>query len=185
MSETATLAPHRVSAQETTDRLALQHLGVAYGHAVDRRDYELLRSLYHDDAVDDHRPFFTGTADDYVAWLPGMMANWSATSHRIVSMLHLIDGDQAEGELAASAWHRTLDGKRDFIAHGRYVDRYERRGGVWRFARRAFILDWSEDREVVQGDDFGTDGVATGRAGADDPVYALLTLFGSDRRGRN
>jgi len=184
VSDAVTLAPHVVTPQETADRLALQHLGVAYGHAIDRRDYALLRSLYHDDAIDDHRPFYTGSADGFVASLPGMMANWSATSHRVVAMLHLIDGDRAEGELVATAWHRTLDGGRDFIAHGRYVDRYAKRGGIWRFAHRAFILDWSEQRRAAQDDDFGTEGVAIGRAGGDDPVYRQLLMFGADRAER-
>ena len=39
---------------EVRDRMALQHLVTAYGHGIDRRDYGLLASLYHDDAVDDH-----------------------------------------------------------------------------------------------------------------------------------
>jgi hypothetical protein len=184
VSDPVTLAPHAISIQQACDRQALQHLAVAYSHAIDRRDYELLRSLYHDDAIDDHRPFYTGSADGYVAWLPSMMASWAATSHRIVSMLFLIDGEDAEGELAATAWHRTLDGTRDFVAHGRYVDRYSKRAGVWRFAHRAFILDWSEEHTVAAADDFGTDGVATGRSGGDDPVYSLLPMFGADRSRR-
>lgn len=165
--------------------MALQHLGTAYCHAIDRRDYALLATLYHEDGMDDHSPYYCGSAEGYVAWLPTMMANWSATAHRIDTTLYLIDGDRAEGELRATAWHRTLEGSRDFIAHGRYVDQYERREGVWRFLRRAFILDWSEERAVVQADDFGSDGVATGRAGSDDPVYRFLPMMAKDRAANN
>lgn len=181
---TGSLRPHLFDAGEAVARLAIAHLGAAYCHAVDRRDYALLASLYHADAIDDHSPYYCGPAAEYVAWLPTMMANWSATAHRIDTAVHMIDGDYAEGELRATAWHRTLNGTRDFIAHGRYADQYARREGLWRFLRRAFILDWSEERTVDHGDGFGSDGVATGQAGPDDPLYRLLPMIGADRARR-
>jgi hypothetical protein len=165
---------------EAEDRSALQHLVTLYCHAVDRRDYGLLRSLYHDDAIDDHGAMFCGSPDDYVAWLPGMMAHWQATRHSLTNMLFLLDGDAAEGELVTDAWHRTLDGTRDIIAHGRYLDRYQRRDGAWKFWRRSLVLDWMEERAVTEasGPD---DGVAKGCAGADDPCFARLPLFRAHR----
>lgn len=177
----ATRRPHVIDADEIAVRLALHHLVAAYCHAIDRRDYALLATLYHDDAIDDHSPYYCGPAAGYIAWLPSMLANWRATSHRVDTGFYVIDGDQAEGEVRATAWHRTSDGKRDFIAHGRYADRYTRENGIWRFQRRAFILDWSEDRAVETGDDFGSEGVAVGCAGEEDPVYRLLPLMGADR----
>ncbi|MCX7283498.1 MAG: nuclear transport factor 2 family protein [Novosphingobium sp.] len=172
------LAPHVIAVDELAASEALRHLASAYGHAVDRRNWALLRSLYHDDAVDDHTPYYCGPVDGYIAWLPGMMADWKATMHTALSCLFAIDGDHAQGEIAARAWHLTLDGTRQFVAWGRYADHYARRDGVWRFARRSFILDFAEDLPVAGGDDFGSEGVGTGRAGADDPVFARLSLFG-------
>ncbi|WP_353227351.1 nuclear transport factor 2 family protein [Novosphingobium sp.] len=171
------LAPRAIDPQAGADREALRHLVAAYGHGVDRRDWALVRSLYHDDATDDHRPYYNGSASGYVDWLPGMMANWRATSHAMLSALYVLNGDRAEGEVVARAWHLTLDGTRQFVAWGRYADRYERRDGVWRFAHRSFILDQAEDLPAPAGDDFGSTGVDTGRAGADDPVYTRLPLF--------
>ncbi len=59
-----TLAPHCIPPEEAADRAALRHLADAYCHAVDRRDYALLLSLYHEDAIDNHAPYFTGTAKE-------------------------------------------------------------------------------------------------------------------------
>lgn len=160
--------------------MALRHLVDAYGHGVDRHDWALLRTLYHPDAIDDHTPYYCGSASGYVDWLPQMMANWRATMHTAFSQLLVLDGDRAEGEVTARAWHLTLDGTRQFIAWGRYADHYERRGGVWRFARRSFILDHAEDLPANAGDDFGSDGVGRGQAGAGDPVHARLGMFGGD-----
>lgn len=181
MSEAGTVRPHIFDAQEVLDRAALQHLVTAYCHGIDRRDYALLRTLYHDDAIDDHTPYYCGPAEGYIDWLPTIMDTWKATSHSVGNMLFLIDGDRAEGEIGARAWHLTLDGTREFIAWGRYADRYERRDGVWRFLHRSFILDHAEDRAVAAGSDYGADGVGTGKAGPEDPVYERLPLLGKER----
>ena len=90
-----------MSDREHLDRIALQHLIWSYCHAIDRRDYALLRSLYHDDAIDDHGAMFCGSPDAYVAWLPTMMANWQATAHTVTNMLFLFENDHAEGEIPA------------------------------------------------------------------------------------
>ena len=177
MSDRLALAPHAIDAEELAARESLRHLVAAYGHAIDRRDWGLLRTLYHDDAIDDHTPYYCGPVDGFVAWLPGMMANWRATMHTAISCLFAVDGDEAQGAITARAWHVTLDGSRQFVAWGRYADHYAKRSGVWRFARRSFILDFTEDLPAVAGDDFGSTGVGTGTAGGDDPVHARLSLF--------
>ncbi len=180
-----TLEPRALDMQHLLDRAALERLVLSYCHGIDRRDLKLVRSLYHDDAVDDHGAMFCGSPDEYVAWLPGMLANWQATSHTVTNMLFLIQGDHANGEHPTVAWHRTADGTRDLIAHGRYLDQYERRDGVWKFLRRNLVLDWMEERAVggASGGEVD-DGVERGRGGADDPVYQVLGLFEADRAGR-
>jgi hypothetical protein len=34
------------------------------------------------------------------------------------------------------------------IAHGRYLDHYEKRGGIWKFLRRSLVLDWVAEHAV-------------------------------------
>jgi len=161
------------------DTMALQRLAWTYCHAIDRRDYRLLRSLYHDDAVDDHGEMFCGTPDQYVAWLPSMLAQWEATSHVISNTLFLIDGARAEGQLVTAAYHRSADGLRELSAHGRYLDVYEKRGGIWKFLRRSLVLDWTSERAVstqieVAGSRLG---IAIGRASTSDPCFLRLPMF--------
>lgn len=161
------------------DNFALQQLVLSYCHGIDRRDLDLVRSTYHDDAIDDHGGMFKGSPDAFVAWLPSMLANWSATAHIIHNSLFLIDGDHAEGESWLTAYHRTADGGREIIAHGRYIDACERRDGVWRFYRRALALDWAEEHDVQSS--ALTEGAAMGQSSRDDPAYKLLPLFRTQR----
>ena len=175
------LAPRAMTLDEVLDLAALQKLAWTYCHAVDRRDFRLLRSLYHEDAIDDHGAAFRGTPDEYIAWLSMVLAQWEATSHAISNSLFLIDGTQAQGELLTSAYHRARDGNKEMIAHGRYLDHYEKRDGVWRFLRRTLVLDWIEERSVIEtaAQDMG---IALGRASAQDPCYERLPLFRAQRR---
>ncbi len=179
----ATLEPHVVGMSEMLDKFALQQLAWTYCHAIDRGDLKLVRSLYHDDAIDDHGPMFSGSPDEYVAWLPSMLANWEMTSHVISNMLFLIDGNQAEGELVVLAYHRTpAPGSREIIARGRYLDRYEKRDGIWRFFRRSLVLDAMEERATPMGDGPSLDeGMEKGRPDAGDPCFTRLAMFERQR----
>jgi hypothetical protein len=184
-SPSASLAPHAASLEEMLDTFALQKLAWTYCHAVDRQDFALLRSLYHDDAIDDHGAMFRGSPDEYVAWLPSMLARWQATAHLISNMVFVIDGDAAEGELCTTAYHRTKDGQREVIAHGRYLDQYRKRDGVWRFWRRSLALDWMERRAVQPEEKTEeADGVQLGRPSADDPCYRRLPMLAAQRAAR-
>jgi hypothetical protein len=70
------------------------------------------------------------------------------------------------------------------IAHGRYLDHYEKRDGVWRFLRRTLVLDWIEERSVSLSVETAAQnmGIALGRASAQDPCYERLSLFRAQRR---
>jgi hypothetical protein len=175
-----TLRPRRATADEMLDTFALQQLVLAYCHGIDRQDLRLVRSLYHDDAIDDHGAMFRGGPDEYVAWLPSILSRWSATAHIIHNTLFLIEGEYAEGEVTVTAYHRTADGAREVIAHGRYIDQYKKRDGVWRFFRRSLALDWMEKRAVPPSGAPSTSDV-TGRPSKEDPVYLRLPLFARQR----
>ena len=66
----------------------------------------------------------------------------------------------------------------ELIAHGRYLDRYEKREGVWRILYRKIIYDWSEvrpyDKEL-----FAKISRGSTKASPDenDPLYTELKLF--------
>ena len=165
---------------EALDRVALHDLVMRYCRGVDRRDFTLVRSLYWDDAVDRHGAMFEGSPDEFVAWLPTAMAGFELTVHRITNSLFVVDRDEAEGEHYTIAYHRTAPpDRRELIVGGRYLDRYRRRDGVWKFSERSLVFDHGEARAVdeVGFAQLGAD-APHGTADRTDPSWSLQQLGG-------
>ena len=78
------------------DQMAIRDLVMRYCRGCDRRDFALVRALYHDDAIDDHGSMFKGNPDDFVAWLPQAMAPWELTIHSISNSLIVVDPDDTD-----------------------------------------------------------------------------------------
>ena len=128
--------------QEILDKQKIYDLLCRYMRGLDRLDRELLRSVYHDDATDD-RGFFKGTADEFVDMAIELLKQFDYCSHMIAQALIEVEGDVAFGEIYFHAYHRgTKDGvEKDLIIIGRYIDRYEKRDGVWKIAHRTELVD--------------------------------------------
>ena len=67
--------------QKLLDREAIKELVNLYCRAADRHDHELMRSLYHEDAIDDHGSFFKGLAMDFIDKLPEIQAPMKILHH--------------------------------------------------------------------------------------------------------
>lgn len=166
--------------RELADRAALHDLVMRYCRGIDRRDFELVRSLYHEDALEDRGAIFRGSRDEFVSWLPKVTAGFEATIHRVFNTLFTIDGDRAHGEIYAEAYHRTPPpDAEEIIIGGRFLDHYERRDGIWRIVYRTSTADCAQVRRVDTGAGTGLAlALTAGRAGAEDLSYTKLTLLG-------
>jgi hypothetical protein len=159
-------------------RDCLRRLVESYSRACDRRDFALLRSLYHDDALEEHGEMFTGSPDAYVAWVATALANWSATAHYVANALFEVRGDYAEGEIYKLNYHRTTDGLAEIVTGSRSLDRFARRDGEWRFLGRCVTLDWAQ-RRPASADAYESFAAASphGAPGPGDLSYRRLELF--------
>jgi len=170
---------HDASPDEIAARDSLRRLVTAYSRAVDRRDFALLRSLYHDDAHESHGSMFEGGADDWVAFCEKAVSAYAVTVHYVVNCTFEISGNEAEGEIHKINYHRTPGpDAQEIVTGSRSLDRYQRRGGEWRFLSRAVTLDWAR-KETVDPSAYADFAASSppGSAGADDPSYRLLRLF--------
>jgi hypothetical protein len=143
---------------------------------IDRCDETLLRSLFWEDATDDHG-LFNGAASDFITFVLPMLAGMTSTQHAVCNVLIEVNGDNAAGESYFIAQH-TLPGDppQEMFAAGRYLDRFERRGGIWKFAHRHAVYDWntSEAQSTSWNAEPMKSLLARGARGSADPSYPLF-----------
>jgi hypothetical protein len=129
------------------DRQAIIDLAANYMRALDRLDQALLEAQFWDDA---HLAYgiYEGGPREFAAFCMTALSGHDRNHHMLGQHLVEIAGDEAFGEVYYQAYHRLTDehgAKRDLVIAGRYVDRCEKRGGVWKFAYRSEIVDWARD----------------------------------------
>ncbi len=112
-----------------------------YSRGIDRLDAPLMQSAYHPDAIDDRGPF-TGTREEFTAWVFPHVGAAGGTAHNLSNITCEIDGDQAHAETYVTFAVWSADGKKVTMGGGRYLDRLERRDGVWAIVRRETIMDY-------------------------------------------
>jgi hypothetical protein len=133
--------------QELLDRQDILDCVIRYCRAVDRFDRELLLSVYHPDAIDDHG-VFVGNPVQFADWAFGYHSLYQNATHHVVTN-HSCDlqGDVAHTEtywLFSGANKDPQSGAEQpsSLHFGRYLDRFERRNGKWAIAARACIIEW-------------------------------------------
>jgi ketosteroid isomerase-like protein len=135
-------APDDEALARVLDRQAINDCLVRYTRGVDRHDTELILSAYHEDALDSHG-YFEGTPPELAAWGNEQHAKrWAAHQHYITNTSIEFDGDVAHTETYALVVQRRADGTGADMLGARYIDRFEKRAGEWRIARRVTMLDW-------------------------------------------
>src|SRR5262249_38336195 len=151
------------------DRQAIQDVLLRYCRGVDRRDYALVRSCYHDDAYDFHGSY-EGGPDGFIEHLK-RNARWDGTMHVIGNQLIELDGDIARCESYCTSFHRReANEPKDMVIGLRYIDRIERRQDEWRIARRVCAMEWSRADAVTAMWEFAA-GTMRGRPFPEDIVY--------------
>lgn len=163
------------------DKEAIRELVHLYCRAADRKDVALMRSLYHEDATDDHGGFFSGPVSEFFQQLPAIQAPMTILHHNVTTHNIELNGDTAEGEVYILAFHqvKTDTGLLDLLVGGRYLDRYEKRDGTWKFSHRAVLADWvqANDPSTVDLEHPIIKGSNIGRGDGQDPSYTILTGF--------
>ena len=130
------------------DKQGITECLTRFCRGMDRFDRALYLSAFWDDAE--------MAAGPYVGDVPGCW-DWAKPMHEAGQVLthHVllnnttdIDGDTAHSETYYQfvARNHPWDeggGETVMLAGGRYIDRLERRGGVWKIALRTNIIEWS------------------------------------------
>jgi hypothetical protein len=109
---------------------------------IDRFDRDLFLSAFHPDAQIAAGNFVGGAAALY-DWAQTMHQQGQiATQHNLLNNTCDIDGDTAHSETYYLFAARNHD-ESNWIAGGRYFDRFERRDDQWRITLRTNVIEWS------------------------------------------
>ena len=187
------------TAERISDRLAIQDLMGRWSRAVDRLDLDRVADFFWPDATDDHI-VFKGDIQGLVEWIRERHKAIEFSSHLIANMV--IEFATTKSVLAETYVFTTQryrlgtadkipvsgvmpdfapDSRIDSFAHARYVDRFEKRDGVWRIAKRTSVFDWIHLLEVESGRFLLKPEWNPGRRDRDDPLFAERRAMGLDR----
>jgi hypothetical protein len=165
---------------ELADREAIRDCLYRYCRGVDRCDEEMLRSAYWEDARDDHC-IFTGGREALIAWVLPLLRAMETTQHSISNVLIRLHGETADVESYYEGYHVVRSGEQVSanLQGGRYLDRFERRGGEWRIVLRKVVVDWF--REYAEAGDWtrgpmGQTQIRPGGRWPRDDSYAVIDL---------
>ena len=141
--------------EEISAHLEIRQAIARYCRGVDRRDKAMLKSVYHPDGTDDHS-VFVGLGHDFADFIIDLLNQEpGASTHQVTSVLICLHGpDRADVEsyyIAHQAMSDAQTGEPLLLnTGGRYLDKFERRNGEWKVAKRICTIDWS--RRHVHGE---------------------------------
>jgi hypothetical protein len=159
--------------QALLDEREIRRVLDSYSRGVDRLDFDLLRSVFHADATDDHGGYkgLAHELPDYIADATARL-NTISTMHSLHNCIIDVDGEVAHAETYFTAVRRRQGEhgpELDWMG-GRYVDRLERRDGVWKIAHRLTVHEWDKAEWDIAPHPYGA-GWIEGRPAPHDPVY--------------
>lgn len=130
----------RLAALESGE--AIRSVLLRYCLAADRCDVEMMRTCYHDGAVDDHG-FFSGDAKEFCQFVVDKLSELELSFHTIGNVVITADGGRYIAESQYIVLHRLRNwlGFTDFVHRGRYFDTFEQRDGDWRIIARMICQD--------------------------------------------
>lgn len=157
------------------DREDLHALVLRLARAIDRNDHEGILACYHDDAIDDHGEY-SGPAAGFADWVAMLYRERvESMSHLVANHLVDVRRDHACGETYVQVHliGQPADGQRLVMTGlGRYLDRFERRDGIWRIAHRRVLTDFARTEAVpVEHGASLVHALRRGSPSSDDPSY--------------
>jgi len=151
----------------------LHELNVRYCCGVDRSDRAMLENLWWPEATIDFG-LFAGSAAQFCELISAPNPALEVSFHFTANELFEVNGDRASGSIYVIGVTTTaIDGKKqDQLVGGRYLDSFARRGGVWKFTRRLFVMDWNINQPTSANWTEGIGAAVTrGKRDRDDAFY--------------
>ena len=169
------------------DRLEIENLVYRWCRAADRLDYDAMPGLFHPDAYDDHGPY-KGGIEGFIPWMKERHKSITFSMHQMTNVLiEFADDNNALVECYLALVQRYAPGAGaslsqltdkpfakdkyvDLHSRSRYIDRVQKRDGVWRVLRRTLVQDW---KQVIELDSVPSNspGALVGSRNQDDFIF--------------
>jgi hypothetical protein len=160
--------------RELLDKQAIHETLLRYCRGLDRCDEAMLASAFHSDAMVEHGGQTLSGARIAGFLVSRSLQAGSRHAHYLANHLVGVSCDAADSECYFFSY-RIGPGEAGIQTFkGRYLDRFERRAGEWRIARRTVVIDWSTREPFSHADLFP--GAPRGARSRDDPSYGLRLL---------
>jgi len=166
---------------ELEARTAIEDCLKRFARAVDRQDWALARTLYHDGAFDDHG-FFKGGPDEFLAHIAKMHVHQDHSMHFNTNVLIEFQAkDRAFVETYVLVLQRFRPGAPNVpagavglrnLASARYLDSFEKRAGEWRVVHRTLVFGDADSAPMKEPSRFPPE-FTVQTHGMDDPLYTL------------
>ena len=179
------------------DRFHIEQAIRYWARAVDRRDWDMVRSVFHSGATDDHG-MYNGEIEGLIEWLKARHECITMSMHFLGNILiEFINAEVAICETYVVAYQRYDvaagdDHKHIFAALGkdvdisnlpidvmmpaRYVDEFAIRNGAWRITKRTTVF---EGRYFLNSDSTPLDpSWTTGKRDGTDALYSAYERAG-------
>ncbi|MBB5685919.1 nuclear transport factor 2 family protein [Sphingobium boeckii] len=170
----ARLAAMEQQIRYLSDRQAIEDVVHSHARGHDRFDSDLMTACYHPDGIDEHGSWAVNAGPDYADWANKAHDGGSIMSmHNITTHTCEIDGDEAHAESYVIGAMLNKDGETCRFLNGRYLDRLEKRDGVWRIALRRCTVDvvLKGDSSIMKTEAFQRFGMIKGTRDSSDPSY--------------
>lgn len=125
-------------------------LGIARG--VDRYDPELLSACIHEDALLDMGGETAIAGGTFAAAMKPPAAPPIGRMHLVANPVISVSGDEAscESYIVSCQELSQGEGSETRLRAGRYLDRFERRDGIWKLIHRTMVDEWARTDAVKQ-----------------------------------
>jgi len=177
---------HAATPEQLVARAQIYDVLMQYIRGVDRRDMDLVRAAYHADA-NQTNPYLApgewGSVEDLITLMNQNAVHIPMSMHFLANIVFEFAGDDVaivESYLMAYQTHRDAEGVEGFRQTGsRYLDRFERRAGSWKIAKRVLPLNFIRPLAAPGDQILFTNPVLSTRD-ATDPLWSLRAEAGLD-----
>jgi hypothetical protein len=148
-----------------------------YARANDRVDEEMLLSCFWPDSTHQHGSF-KGLSKDFAAFAIKVVGGLINCTHNITNVSIDVVDNHAVSECYFIARHRRKkkpgEGEEDFFLQGRYLDKFENRGGVWKIVHRRGVHDYARVFDPGSALLDSAPAEQLSQRKPNDPLYAML-----------